>query len=247
MRKKLVVGNWKLNGSIGLASEMKATLEASDFHKAAVALCPPLTLSTSLMSGSYLVGAQDVSQHGSGAFTGEVSATMLSEAGIKLVIVGHSERREYHAETDAVVAKKAEQVLAVGLTPIVCFGEEESVRDSGNYIEHCIAQVAAVLEYLGNEKFANIVLAYEPVWAIGTGKTASPEQAQEVHDKVRQYLAQQDATMAAGIQILYGGSVKGANATELFSQADVDGGLIGGASLKADDFLAICQAAEALS
>lgn len=242
-RKPLVAGNWKLNGSKALVDEMSQALNACDFKDSKVIVCVPSPYLGQFSADSFEIGAQDVSAHASGAFTGEVSATMLAECGAGWVIVGHSERRTYHAESDALVAEKAQRALEVGLTPIVCFGEEEAIRDKGSYAEHCIKQVSAVIDVLGIERFANCVLAYEPVWAIGTGKTASPEQAQEVHQKVREFIAQKSAQVADGMRILYGGSVKADNASELFSQPDVDGGLIGGASLKADDFKAICQSA----
>lgn len=243
-RTKLVVGNWKLNGSQELASEFNKTLSEQQFGSAQVGICPPYTLLSHLKSEGFLLGAQDVSVHESGAFTGEIAATMLKDAGVDLVIVGHSERRTYHAESNELVAQKSAKAISGGLTPIVCFGESEEIRDAGTYIEFCIRQVAVVLDALGEEQFAQCVLAYEPVWAIGTGKTASPEQAQEVHEKVRAFLAERNTDLAASMKILYGGSVKGANAEELFSQADVDGGLIGGASLKAEEFLKICLAAK---
>ncbi|BDX06050.1 triosephosphate isomerase [Planctobacterium marinum] len=242
-RKSLVAGNWKLNGSSALVNEMNQALNACDFKDTQVVVCVPSVYLGQFSASSFDVGAQDVSSHESGAYTGEVSADMLAECGAKWVIVGHSERRTYHAESNAVVAQKAQRALEAGLIPIVCFGEEESIRDSGDYVEHCVKQVAVVVEHLGIERFAQCVLAYEPVWAIGTGKTASPEQAQEVHQKVREFIAQKSAEVADGMRILYGGSVKADNASELFSQPDVDGGLIGGASLKADDFKAICQSA----
>lgn len=244
MRTKLVVGNWKLNGSKELAATLKNALEQQDFGTATVGVCPPFTLLNDLASEGYLLGAQDVSANEKGAFTGEVSAQMLNEAGVKLVIVGHSERRTYHSESDKLVAEKAASAVAAGLTPIVCFGESEEIRDAGEHIEFCVNQVAVVLDIIGEDAFAKCVLAYEPIWAIGTGKTASPEQAQEMHAKVREFLAGKNANLAADTKILYGGSVKGDNAEELFGQADVDGGLIGGASLKSDDFIKICNAAK---
>lgn len=244
MRKPLVAGNWKLNGSASLVDEMTRALSACDFGSTEVVVCPPAVYLSHFQSCNFAIGAQDVSAHEKGAYTGEISATMLKECGAKWGVVGHSERRMYHSESDKLVANKAKSAIAAGLTPIVCFGEEETVRDSGTYVEHCIAQVAAVIDLLGVEQFAKCVLAYEPVWAIGTGKTASPEQAQEVHQKVRAFIAQQSADVAEKIRILYGGSVKPDNASELFSQPDVDGGLIGGASLKADDFKAICLSAK---
>lgn len=244
MRKPLVAGNWKLNGSASLVEEMTHALSACDFGSTDVVVCTPAVYLSQFKASNFATGAQDVSAHESGAFTGEISASMIKECGAQWAIVGHSERRMYHSESNELVAKKAQSAIGAGLTPIVCFGEEETVRDSGQYIEHCIAQVSAVIDVLGVEQFARCVLAYEPVWAIGTGKTASPEQAQEVHQKVRAFIAQQSADVAEKIQILYGGSVKPGNASELFSQPDVDGGLIGGASLKADDFKAICLSAK---
>ena len=244
VRHKLVVGNWKLNGSKVLADGIKSQLNEQAFDTVQVAVCPPLTLLAEMRSKNYALGAQDVSTHSSGAYTGEVSATMLAEAGCSFVIVGHSERRTYHAEDDELVATKAQQAILAGLTPIVCFGESEEVRESGDYTDFCIAQVEAVKAVLGDEQFARCVLAYEPIWAIGTGKTASPEQAQEMHSSVRAHIATSNHELAEAVKILYGGSVKGENAQELFAQPDVDGGLIGGASLKAEDFLKICLAAE---
>lgn len=244
LRTKLVVGNWKLNGNKELAASLKNALEEQDFGTATVGVCPPLTLLGDLVSEGFVLGAQDVSANEKGAFTGETSGAMLKEAGVEMVIVGHSERRTYHDESNELVAQKAELAVSAGLTPIVCFGEPEEIRDAGTHIEFCLSQIAVVLDSIGEAAFAKCVLAYEPVWAIGTGKTASPEQAQEMHAKVREYLAGKNADIAATTKILYGGSVKGDNAAELFGQADVDGGLIGGASLKAEDFIEICNAAK---
>ncbi|MBA3253092.1 MAG: triose-phosphate isomerase [Burkholderiaceae bacterium] len=192
------------------------------------------------------IGAQDVSAHQPGAYTGDIAAEMLRDAGCGWVIVGHSERRQWHAETDAIVAQKAERVLQAGLRPIVCIGETLQQREAGHTQAVLSAQLAAVLQRIGAERLASGALAYEPVWAIGTGRTATPEQAQEVHAALRAQVRAQghdaDATAARALRILYGGSVKPANAVELFAQPDIDGGLIGGASLVARDFVAICAA-----
>ena len=187
-------------------------------------------------------GAQDVSAHQPGAYTGDVAAEMLRDAGCGWVIVGHSERRQWHGETDAIVAQKAERALQAGLRPIVCIGETLQQRESGHTHTVLSAQLAAVLQRIGAGRLSSGALAYEPVWAIGTGRTATPDQAQEVHAALRAQVSGDDAVAARTLRILYGGSVKPANAAELFAQADIDGGLIGGASLVAQDFLAICAA-----
>ncbi len=193
------------------------------------------------------MGAQDVSAHQPGAYTGDIAAEMLRDAGCGWVIVGHSERRQWHAETDVIVAQKAERALQAGLRPIVCIGETLQQREAGQTHAVLSAQLAAVLQRIGAKKLSSGALAYEPVWAIGTGRTASPQQAQEVHAALRTQVHAQghgaDAAAARTLRILYGGSVKPANAAELFAQPDIDGGLIGGASLVAEDFLAICAAA----
>lgn len=189
-------------------------------------------------------GAQNLSEHAQGAFTGEVSAAMLGDFGCRYVLVGHSERRSLYGESDAQVAAKVEAALALGLRPVLCVGETLAQREAGQTNEVVAGQLAAVLERVGIAAFAAIVVAYEPVWAIGTGRTASSAQAQEVHAALRAQLAALDAGIAAGVRILYGGSVKPQNAAELFAMPDIDGGLIGGASLVADDFLTICRAAD---
>lgn len=247
MRRKLVVGNWKLNGNTSLAKSMQSALADQRFENVDMAICPPFTLLHAFDPEKLSFGAQDISVNASGAYTGEVSGELLKEAGCKFVLVGHSERREYHQESDATVASKAEAALNAGVTPIVCFGESEEIREQGNYIEFLKGQIDAVVSGLGINTFSKLVLAYEPVWAIGTGKTATPEQAQEVHAEIRQHLAELDAEIAAGVNILYGGSVKADNAESLFSKQDVDGGLIGGASLKENDFIAICSSANIVS
>jgi triosephosphate isomerase len=205
-------------------------------------ICPPFPY-LGLFDGKLKLGSQNTSQFDSGAHTGEVSVAMLNEFNCEYVIVGHSERRADNEESDVLVALKVEQVLKANLTPILCVGEPENVREDGTLFDYIAAQIDTVMNKVGISQFTEIVLAYEPIWAIGTGKTASPVQAQEVHAFIRGHLAKQDASIAANIVILYGGSVKGNNAEELFSQADVDGGLIGGASLDPKDFLSICQAA----
>jgi len=246
MKKKLIAGNWKMNGSLAANEALiKALLAGLNNPGCAIAVCVPaiyLAQVRTLVAESPIdVGAQDVSQHESGAFTGEISAAMLKEAGIRYAIVGHSERRQYHLESDAVVALKAQRALACGVTPIVCVGETLAEREAGKTEEVVKRQLAAVIHTNGH-CISEIVVAYEPVWAIGTGKTASPEQAQAVHAVLRAQLAAATPN-AERVQILYGGSMNAANAAQLLSQADIDGGLVGGASLKAPDFLSIIAAA----
>ncbi|RYF30965.1 MAG: triose-phosphate isomerase [Comamonadaceae bacterium] len=245
--KKLIAGNWKMNGSLAANEALvKALLQGVSAPACDVALCVPapyMAQVQSLVAGSALaLGAQDVSAHPQGAFTGEQSATMLKDFGVRYAIVGHSERRQYHGETDEVVAAKAAAALASGVTPIVCVGETLAQRDAGQTEEVVKRQLAAVIHVNGH-CISEIVVAYEPVWAIGTGKTATPAQAQAVHAVLRAQLHHAASEHAAGIQILYGGSMNAANAAELLAQPDIDGGLIGGASLKAPDFLQIIAAA----
>ncbi len=235
-----------MNGSLAANEALiKALLAGLNNPGCAIAVCVPaiyLAQVRTLVAESPIdVGAQDVSQHESGAFTGEISAAMLKEAGIRYAIVGHSERRQYHLESDAVVALKAQRALACGVTPIVCVGETLAEREAGKTEEVVKRQLAAVIHTNGH-CISEIVVAYEPVWAIGTGKTASPEQAQAVHAVLRAQLAAATPN-AERVQILYGGSMNAANAAQLLSQADIDGGLVGGASLKAPDFLSIIAAA----
>ena len=246
MRRKLVVGNWKMNGSLTAnASLLAGIAEGLTAGGADCAVCVPapyLAQAQATLTGtSVRWGAQDVSAQPSGAFTGEVSAAMLADFLCRYVIVGHSERRAYHAESSELVAKKALAALAAGMTPIVCVGETLAEREAGQTFVVVRNQLEAVLSLFG-ERFAHIVIAYEPVWAIGTGKTATPEMAQEVHARIRAQLAEINAIAAGGVQILYGGSMKPDNAVELMAQPDIDGGLIGGAALKAPDFLAIVHA-----
>ncbi|MCC7547668.1 MAG: triose-phosphate isomerase [Burkholderiales bacterium] len=251
MRTKLVAGNWKMHGSLAENEALLRTLLESREASGAVrwVVCVPfpyLAQVQSLLSGSAVAwGAQNASEHAKGAFTGEVSVAMLGEFGCRYVIVGHSERRVLYREGDAQVAAKFKAVKDGGLTPILCVGESLAQREAGRTNEVVGEQLRAVLESAGNDALADAVLAYEPVWAIGTGRSASPGQAQEVHGWLREQVARaagEDA--AARLPILYGGSVKAANAAELFAQPDIDGGLIGGASLIVDDFLAICRAAD---
>jgi triosephosphate isomerase len=244
-RKKLVVGNWKMHGSRPANAELLAALLAARPYTADVAVCVPtvfLSETAATLAGSDLRwGSQDVSAHEQGAYTGEISAGMLHECGCRYAIVGHSERRAYHAESDLLVAQKAQAALAKGVTPIVCVGETLAEREAGQTEEVVKRQLSVVIHQLAH-CVAEMVVAYEPVWAIGTGRTATPEQAQAVHAVLRAQL--QAATGHAGtMKILYGGSVKPDNAATLFAQPDIDGGLIGGASLKAADFIAICRAA----
>ena len=251
MRRKLIAGNWKMHGSLtsnaGLLAGISAGIGAeSGAPQCEVAVCVPapyLAQCQSLLQDSRLAwGAQDVSAHAAGAYTGEISAAMLQDFGCRFVIVGHSERRAYHGETSAVVAHKAQRALAAGLVPIVCVGETLAERESGATGAVVQEQLQAVLEVVApvdTAQLKNLVLAYEPVWAIGTGRTATPEQAQAVHAFIRQSLTQQGAGQ---VRILYGGSVKAGNAASLFAQPDIDGALVGGASLVAQEFLNIAAA-----
>jgi len=246
MRRPLIAGNWKMHGSLEMASALVADVAASLPAHADVAVLPPFPYIAALIeryAGTGLAfGAQDVSEHAQGAYTGEVSGAMLKDIGCIYVLAGHSERRQYHAESNELVAAKFTAAQAAGLTPILCVGETLAERDSGSTQAVIERQLDAVIAKAGIEAFAECVVAYEPVWAIGTGRTASPEQAQAVHGFIRDKLAALNGTIAGSLRILYGGSVKPANAAELFGQRDVDGGLIGGASLVARDFLAICAA-----
>lgn len=246
-RKKLIAGNWKMNGSLAANAALIGELLAGIGQPACdVAVCVPAVYLAQVQlllagQGGIALGAQDVSQHESGAYTGDVSAAMLKELGARYVIVGHSERRQYQGETDAQVAVKAQRALAAGLTPIVCVGETLQEREQGETESVVGRQLSAVIQ-LNGERLADLVVAYEPVWAIGTGRTATPEQAQAVHAALRALLAAADL-QAAGVRILYGGSMNAGNAAELLAQPDIDGGLIGGASLKARDFLKIIETA----
>jgi len=247
MRTKLVAGNWKMHGSLATNLGLLQAVRDGAKGRAEVAVCVPYPYLAQaravLDGGSVAWGAQDVSEHAQGAWTGEVSGTMLADFGCRYVLVGHSERRSFFGDTDAVVAAKFAAALKAGLTPVLCVGESLAEREAGVTGEVVTRQIDAVLAVSGVAAFSRAVVAYEPVWAIGTGRTASPAQAQEVHALIRTRFARDSADVAAGLRILYGGSVKANNAAELFGQADIDGGLIGGASLVAGDFLAICAAA----
>ena len=246
--RKLIAGNWKMNGSLAANEALvKAMLDGLGGQppKADMALCAPapfLALLAGLLGGGPIAwGAQDVSSHEQGAYTGEVSVSMLKDFACRYVIVGHSERRQYHGETDALVASKAQRALSAGVTPIVCVGETLAEREAGHTELVVKRQLAAVIHTVAHCT-SEIVVAYEPVWAIGTGKTASPEQAQQVHAVLRAQLSAATAHPER-VHILYGGSMNAANAASLLAQPDIDGGLIGGASLKAADFLQIVGAA----
>lgn len=247
MRMKLVAGNWKMNGSLASNEALLAGLLAADTSMASLAVFPPfpyLQQCAARLAGTGIAtGAQDVSEFAAGAYTGEVSGPMLVELGCRFALAGHSERRMLHGETNEQVARKAVAACKAGLRPVVCVGETLAQRESGQTELVIGAQIDAVLNIAGMEVVAQSVLAYEPVWAIGTGRTASPEQAQAVHAFIRGKVAAIDSGRAAALTILYGGSVKGANAAELFAMPDVDGGLVGGASLVAQEFLEIHRAA----
>jgi triosephosphate isomerase len=248
-RRPFVAGNWKLNGSLAGNASLLAGLVAGLLPAQAcdVVVCPAyvhLPDAIARLGGAAIaVGAQDVADVAAGAYTGEVSATMLREIGCRYVIVGHSERRSLYGETDAGVGRKAAAAAAAGLAPIVCVGETLAERDAGATLAVVGRQLEAVVAGAGLAALAQAVIAYEPVWAIGTGRTATPDQADEVHRAIRAMLSRHDATMAGRVRIVYGGSVKAANARDLFARADIDGGLVGGASLDAGEFLAICAAA----
>jgi len=247
MRKTLVAGNWKLNGSKESIKELlSGVLAGMAEAKTDVAVCVPyiyIPLVQELLSGTNVAyGSENISEYDSGAYTGEISGSMLSDFDCEFAIVGHSERRTIFAEKDADTASKFAAARKYGLKPILCVGELLEEREQGITEEVVARQLDAVIELEGVEALADSVIAYEPVWAIGTGMTASPQQAQDVHAFIRRKIAALSASVAEKVQILYGGSVNGGNADELFAMADIDGGLIGGASLKAEDFLAICKA-----
>lgn len=250
MRQRLVAGNWKMHGSLpDNKSLLEAVAAAADgLRTSTCAVCVPfpyLQQAQQALSGSKAQwGAQNVSPHQKGAYTGEVSVSMLQDFGCRYAIVGHSERRAVYGEDDATVAAKAKAVLGGGMVPIVCVGETLEERESGATEQVVGRQLGAVIAVIGAAGIARSVVAYEPVWAIGTGKTATPEQAQAVHAFIRTRVAASDPVVAQALTILYGGSVKAANATLLFAMADVDGGLIGGAALNAEEFAAICTAAD---
>jgi triosephosphate isomerase (TIM) len=248
MRRPLVAGNWKMNGSRAMAADLAAGVAGEVVHGVDVLLCPPAvyidTVAAAVRGRAVLVGAQDCSEHEAGAYTGETAAAMLQDCGCTHVIVGHSERRQFFGDSDDRVAAKARRAHVAGLVPIFCVGETLEERRAGITAEVVERQLAALLGLAEIEHILrDLVIAYEPVWAIGTGETATPEQAQSVHATIRARLAQVAPGSAADLRILYGGSVKADNARALFAMPDIDGGLIGGASLDAAAFLAICRAA----
>ena len=238
--KMIVAGNWKMNGDSNLVNEFASQLCCEGDVE--IVLCPPSVYLSAASSQNYALGAQDCSAQSAGAHTGDISVEMLRELGCKYVIIGHSERRQDHGESNADVAAKVSAAIDAGLTPILCVGEPLDVREAGGVFDYVGAQIKAVLEVCGGKFFNDTVIAYEPIWAIGTGKTATPEQAQEVHAFIRSELLSV-SEKAETTSILYGGSVKAENAQTLFAQQDINGGLIGGASLKLDSFTKICQAA----
>ncbi len=249
MRQVMVAGNWKMNGSSDSVKELMAGIKQgmASVTKAEVVVCPP-AIHISRVCGSandtaIKVGAQNICDQDKGAFTGEISADMLKDAGCEYAIVGHSERRALYGETDELVAKRFAAARRNGIKPIFCIGETLEEREAGITNDVCARQIDAVIALEGVEALADGVIAYEPVWAIGTGKVATPEQAQDVHAFIRGKIAALNADVAEGLRILYGGSMNPANAKDLIGRPDIDGGLIGGASLKAEDFLAICKAA----
>ncbi len=248
MRTKLVAGNWKMYGSLAANLTLLTRIkDGAAAARCAMAVCVPfpyLAQARSALAGSSVAwGGQNLAEHAQGAYTGEVSGEMLAEFGCRYVLVGHSERRALYGESEQMVAAKFLQAQQAGLTPILCVGETLAERDGGITAAVVTRQLGAVIAAAGVASLSRAVLAYEPVWAIGTGKTASPQQAQEVHALIRACVAESDALVASELRILYGGSVKPGNARELFAMPDIDGGLIGGASLVAEDFLAICAAA----
>jgi len=248
MRKKLVAGNWKMHGSLAgnhaLLTGVRAAAADLACEVAICVPCPYLMQAQAELSGSPVAwGAQNLSEHAQGAYTGEIAGAMLADFGCRYVLVGHSERRALYGESDSVVAAKFLAAQAAGLVPVLCVGETLAEREAGQTVAVVARQLSAVLDASGVAAMNGAVLAYEPVWAIGTGRTATPAQAQEVHAAIRAQVAAVDAGVADRLRVLYGGSVKPQNAAELFAQRDIDGGLIGGASLVLDDFLAICRSA----
>lgn len=249
MRRKIIAGNWKMNGTVAETESLISKLIPliKEKAQAEVVVCPPFTslqAASKLLQGSQMaLGAQNMSEHPKGAYTGEISAELLLTLGVRFVILGHSERRQYHFETDGLVNLKTKAALAAGLTPIVCVGETLEQREAGHTESVIREQVQGSLAGFGANELLRIVVAYEPVWAIGTGRTATPEQAEEVHRFIRQLTDRIDRTASDQLPILYGGSVKADNAHGLLGQPDIDGALVGGASLKADEFVAIINAA----
>ncbi len=252
-RKSIVAANWKMNGDLALIGEMVSSLKDVELSPTVnVIICPSfpyLSLFSQRLVGNKVnsaiqIGSQNINEYASGAYTGEVSAGMLQDLAIDYAIVGHSERRSFYHESPVIVADKVVACLEAGITPILCIGESQKNREAGKTEEVLASQLQPVIDKVGIDKFIEVVIAYEPIWAIGTGKTASSAMAQETHQFIRHYLAQQSEEVASKIPLLYGGSVNAANCEELFAQVDIDGGLIGGASLQAEQFKIICSAAK---
>ena len=251
LRQPIVAGNWKMNGSITENQQLIEAIDAklADVKNTQVLIFPPfvyLAQTVQLLKDSNSAmkfGSQNISDQDAGAFTGEISSSMLTDIGCDYVLVGHSERRSLYNESNQFVASKFVKALEADLVPILCIGESLAEREAGQTMDIVFSQLDAVIDIAGIEGLGKGIIAYEPIWAIGTGMTASPEQAQDVHHEIRSHIKELDEELAAGIQILYGGSVNATNAAELFAKQDIDGGLIGGASLKADDFINICVAA----
>ncbi|GLZ78936.1 triosephosphate isomerase [Actinorhabdospora filicis] len=251
-RRPLIAGNWKMNlnhfEAIALVQKLAFSLDEKQLSDVEVVVLPPFTDLRSvqtLVDGDKLLigyGAQDISEHASGAYTGEIAGSMLAKLGCTYVVIGHSERREYHHEDDALVNRKIKAALKVEVTPIVCVGEKLEVREAAGHLEHCFNQLDGALDGLKAEEIARLVIAYEPVWAIGTGRTATPEDAQEVIGALRERLAERHGKeVAQTVRVLYGGSVKSANIAMIMAKKDVDGALVGGASLDGDEFAALCR------
>lgn len=252
-RRAIVAANWKMNGNLALINTIIDGLTSVELQKNVnVVVCPSFPFLSEFVSQAkinkldkaFYVGAQNVSAHESGAYTGEVSTQMLKELSVEFVIIGHSERRSYYNESSEQIAHKVNTALKAGLTPILCIGESEAERVSEQTESVLASQLQPVIDEVGIENFADIVIAYEPVWAIGTGKTASSEMAQETHQFIRHFLTQIDESVASKVPLLYGGSMNASNCEELFAQTDIDGGLIGGASLQVEQFKSICSAAK---
>lgn len=250
-RRSIVAANWKMNGNSMLINDMiKGLSNLQLANNSSVVVCPSFPYlaefstiaTTEQLQENVHLGCQNVSEHNHGAYTGEVSTDMLKECSVDFVIVGHSERRNLFKESSSIVAQKVAKVLDAGLTPILCIGESEDDRENNRTNVVLSAQLQSVVDIIGIEKFVDVVIAYEPIWAIGTGKTASPEMAQETHQFIRKFIAKMDEDISTVVPLLYGGSVNSANSATLFAQPDIDGGLIGGASLKVDEFTLICSA-----
>ncbi len=241
-RRKLVAGNWKLNGDPSLVTTFDQGLGYLNLSEVDIVICPPAVF-LPLFQSDLALGGQNLASSASGAFTGEISGEQLASVGAQYVIVGHSERREMFAEDNNLVAAKFARAQDAGLTPILCVGESLETRQAGSLFAFLEAQLQAVLDTVGIAGFGDAIVAYEPIWAIGTGETATPAQAQEVHAFIRAWFAKHDEAVAESLKILYGGSVNASTAPELFTQPDIDGGLVGGASLKLEEFTNICKAA----